>query len=55
MKITVDISSLTPEQVKCLSQLGWFMGDETWESHCEPEDFEEVHDLLMRAGLPNWF
>lgn len=51
MKISVNLSPLNNEQVKCLSQLGMFTDDQTWESHCEPADFQEVHDLLVQAGI----
>ena len=51
MKISVNLSALNHEQVKCLSQLGMFTDDHTWESHCEPADFQEVHDLLAQAGI----
>lgn len=52
MRITINLDALTAEQVKFLSQLGMFCDDdETWESHCDPEDFEEVFDLLKQAGI----
>jgi len=51
MKISVNITSLSSEQVKFLSQLGGFTDDQTWESDCEPAGIQEVLDLLMPAGI----
>jgi len=55
MKITVNLADLTSEQVKCLSQLGEFRGERTWEAACDPDDFEEAVDLLKRAGIEDVF
>ena len=55
MKITVNLADLTSEQLKCLSQLGEFRGERTWETACGPEDFEEAVDLLKRAGIEDVF
>ena len=55
MRITVDTTSLTSEQVKFLSQLGQFRGERTWEAHCDPNEFEEAVDLLKRAGIEDVF
>jgi hypothetical protein len=54
MKITVNLADLTSEQVKCLSQLGIFRDDQTWEAVCDPDEFEEAVDLLKRAGVDDW-
>ena len=54
MKIAVNLADLTSEQVKCLSQLGEFKGERTWEAHCDPDEFEEAVDLLKRAGVDDW-
>ena len=51
MRITINLASLTNEQVKFLSQLGMFCDDLTWESEFEPEDLQEVIDLLKNAGV----
>jgi hypothetical protein len=51
MKVIVNIAPLSDEQVKFLSQSGMFRDDQTWESHCEPEDLREVIDCLNRAGI----
>ena len=51
MKSTVNLADLTSEQVKCLSQLGEFRDDQTWEAACGPEEFHEAMDLLKRAGI----
>jgi hypothetical protein len=48
-------SYLTSEQVKCLSQLGQFRGERTWEAHCDPNEFEEAVDLLKQAGIEDVF
>ena len=37
MRITVNSTYLTSEQVKCLSQLGEFRGERTWEAACDPD------------------
>jgi hypothetical protein len=55
MKITMNLASLTSEQVKFLLQLGQFRGERTWEAHCDPDDFEEAADLLKRAGIEDVF
>ena len=55
MKIAVNLAYLTSEQVKCLSQLGEFRGERTWEAACDPDDFEEAVDLLKRAGIEDVF
>ena len=55
MKIAVNLAYLTSEQVKCLSQLGEFRGERTWEAACDPDDFEEAVDLLKRAGIRDVF
>jgi hypothetical protein len=55
MKIAVNLADLTSEQLKCLSQLGEFRGERTWETACGPEDFEEAVDLLKRAGIEDVF
>jgi hypothetical protein len=55
MKITVNLAVLTNEQVKCLSQLGQFRDDQTWEAACDPDEFEEATDLLKRAGIEDVF
>jgi hypothetical protein len=55
MKISVNITSLNHEQVKCLTQLGMFTDDQTWESYCEPADIQEVLDLLVQAGITKLF
>jgi hypothetical protein len=55
MKITVNLADLTSEQVKCLSQLGEFRGEGTWETGCDPDDFEEAVDLLKRARIEDVF
>ena len=46
MRITVNTTYLASEQVKCLSQLGEFRDERTWEAGCDPDDFEEAVDLL---------
>ncbi len=51
MKITVNIAPLTNEQLKFLSQLGTLCDDETWESHCEPEDLPQAIGSLKRAAI----
>ena len=55
MRITVNTTYLTSEQVQSLSQLGQFRGERTWEAHCDPDDFEEAADLLKRAGIEDVF
>jgi hypothetical protein len=50
MRITVNTTYLTSEQMKFLSQLGHFRGEGTWEAHCDKDDFEEAVDHLKRAG-----
>jgi hypothetical protein len=55
MKITVNITALTSEQVKFLSQLGMFLDEETWEGGCDPEEFDEAMDWLKRAGITDVF
>ena len=55
MKIAVNLADLTSEQVKCLSQLGQFRGERTWEAHCDPNEFEEAVDLLKWAGIEDVF
>jgi len=55
MRITVNTTYLSSEQVKCLSQLGEFRDDQTWEAVCEPQEFEEAVDLLKRAGIEDVF
>ena len=51
MRIKINLAPLSNEQVKFLSQLGMLCDDHTWESHCEPEDLQEIIDLLGRAGI----
>ena len=51
----MNLADLTSEQVKCLSQLGEFRDDQTWEAVCEPQEFEEAVDLLKRAGIEDVF
>jgi hypothetical protein len=55
MRITVNTTYLTSEQVKFLSQLGQFRGDRTWEADCDPDEFHEAVDLLKRAGIEDGF
>ena len=55
MKITVNLADLTSEQVKFLSQLGEFRGDQTWEAACGPDEFHEAVELLRRAGVDDLF
>src|SRR5579884_342508 len=50
MKITVNLADLTSEQVKCLSQLGAFRDEQTWEAGCDPEEFREAVGLLKGAS-----
>ena len=49
------LQTLASEQVKCLSQLGEFRGERTWEAACDPDDFEEAVDPLKRAGIEDVF
>jgi hypothetical protein len=51
MRITVNTADLTGEQMKFLSQLGEFRGDQTWEAACDPEEFQKAMELLRRAGI----
>jgi hypothetical protein len=51
MKITVNLTTLSGEQVNFLSHLGQFRDDRTWEAHCDPEKFTEAVDLLKRARV----
>lgn len=51
MKITVNLAALNNEQIKFLSQLGEFQDDQTWESHCDPDESQEAADLLKNAGI----
>jgi len=55
MKITVNTADLTSEQVKCISQLGEFRGDHTWEAGCDPDEFQEALDLVKRVGIEDVF
>lgn len=55
MKITVNLDDLSSEQVKHLSQLGEFRGDQTWEAVCDPSEFQEAVDLLKLAGVDDVF
>src|ERR1051325_4319617 len=55
MTITINLDTLTPEQVKFLSQLGMFQGEATWKATCEPEEFDEAVELLKRAGIDDVF
>ena len=55
MRITVNTTYLTSEQVQSLSQLGQFRGERTWEAHCDPDDCEEAVGLLKRAGIEDVF
>ncbi len=55
MKITVNIAALTNEQVKFLSQLGAFDGDDLWVAGCDPNEFEEAMELLKGAGIDDVF
>jgi hypothetical protein len=55
MRITVNTTYLTSEQVKFLSQLEQFRGERAWEAHCDPDDVEEAVDLLKRAGIGDVF
>jgi hypothetical protein len=55
MKIIVNVTDLTCEQVKFLSQLGAFRDDQTWEASCDPEEFHEAVELLRKAGVDDLF
>ena len=55
MRITVNTTYLTSEQVKNLSQLGEFRGERTWEACCDPDEFEEAVDLLKWTGIDDVF
>ena len=55
MRITVNTTYLTSEQVQSLSQLGQFRGERTWEAHCDPNEFEEAVDLLKWTGIDDVF
>ena len=55
MRITVNTTYLASEQVKCLSQLGEFRGERTWEAVCDPDELHEAVDLLKRAGIEDVF
>ena len=55
MRITVNTTYLTSEQVKFLSQLGQFRGERAWEAHCDPNEFHQAVDLLKRAGIEDVF
>ena len=55
MKIAVNLTDQTSEQLNYLSQLGEFRGERTWEAGCDPDDFEEALDLLKRAGIEDVF
>jgi hypothetical protein len=55
MRITVNTTYLSSEQIKCLLQLGEFRGEGTWEAGCDPDEFEEAVDLLKRAGIEDVF
>ena len=55
MRITVNTTYLTSEQVKYLSQLGEFRGGRTWEAACDPDEFAVAVDLLKRAGIEDAF
>ena len=50
MKIIFNLADLTSQQAKCLSQLGMSRDEQTWESHCELEEFQEAVALL-RLGV----
>ena len=51
MRITINLATLSNEQVKFLSQLGMFCDDDLWESQFEPEDLQDVIDLMKQAGI----
>jgi len=53
MKITINTTTLSREQMKFLSQLGEFRDDQTWEAECEPQEFLEAVELLRNAGVNN--
>ena len=55
MKITVNVAALSNEQVKFLSQHGMFRNNETWETHCDPDEFQEAVEFLKRAGIDDLF
>ena len=57
MKITVKTTTLTNEQMKFLSQLGEFRGDndETWVGGCDADEFEEAMEWLKWAGIEDVF
>ena len=55
MRITVNTTYLTSEQVKCFSQLGESRSERTWEAACDPDEFHESVDLLKRAGIEDVF
>jgi hypothetical protein len=55
MRITVNTTYLTSEQVKFLSQLGEFRGERTREAACDPDEFEKAVELLNRAGIEDVF
>jgi len=54
MKISVNLATLTNEQMKFFSQLGMFR-DERWEGGCDPGEFQEAIDLLKGAGINDLF
>ena len=52
MRITINLDSITNEQLKFLSQLGMFLDDDrTWESHCESEELPKAINALKGAGI----
>ena len=55
MKITVNTTSLTNEQMKFLSQLGEFRGDDKWVAGCDADEFDEAMELLKNAGMDDVF
>lgn len=55
MKITVNLDGLNNEQMKFLSQVGEFRGEQTWEARCDPDEFEEAVSFLKRAGIEDVF
>ena len=54
MKITVNTTTLTSEQMKFLSQLGEFR-DDLWVAGCDADEFDAAMDLLKGAGISDLF
>jgi hypothetical protein len=57
VKITVNTANLNGEQMKFLSQLGEFRGDndETWVGGCDACEFDEAMEWLRRDGITDVF